>query len=125
MTSPTKAFFDDLAKRGHVPSLAQEHGRVRFEVVDTECVQEWTLGIDGGNLEVSRGESDVDVVVRVDREVFERAVHGEENLLAAALRGEISYTGSLELLGPVGSLLPGPPDQMGPRKVAKAGRRRP
>jgi hypothetical protein len=123
MTSPTKAFFDDLANRGHVSWLEHEHGRVRFEVVEEDCVRQWTVTLDGGNVEVSHDESDVDVVLRADRDLFDRAVGGEANLLAAALRGEVTYTGSLELLGPMGRLLPGPPGQTGPRKVGSAGRR--
>jgi hypothetical protein len=127
MTSPTKMFFDELAHRGHVPWLEHERGRVRFEVVEAECIRQWTLTFTGGDLEVSQSPedaaSDVDVVLRADRALFDSAVHGEANLLQAALCGEVSYSGSIELLGPLSRLLPGPPGQLGPRYVDGAGRR--
>jgi predicted ATPase len=127
MTSPTRTFFEELARRGHVPWLEHERGRVRFEVVDGDCIRQWTLTLTGGDLEVSQSledtDSDVDVVLRADRALFDRAVHGEANLLQAALCGEVSFSGSIELLGPVSRLLPGPPGQLGPRYVGGAGRR--
>jgi hypothetical protein len=125
-TSPTESFFDELAQRGYVSWLKHEHGRLRIEVVDAECVRQWTVTFDDGNVEVSQStgaESDVDVVLRADRALFDRAVRGEANLLQAALRGELTYAGRIELLSPMGRLLPGPPGQMGPRRVAAAGRR--
>jgi hypothetical protein len=123
MTSPTQAFFDDLARRGHVSWLEHEQGRLRFELVDGECVQQWTVAFDDGDVEVSRGESDADGVLRAERELFDRTVTGEEKLLPATLRGEISMDGSLELLAQFSRLLPGPADQVGPRVVG-TGRRR-
>jgi hypothetical protein len=123
MTSPTKSFFEELAQRGHVSWLEHERGRLRFEIAEDGCLRRWTLVVNDGDLEVSQGESDADAVVRADGALFDQVVRGEENLLAAALRGEVSWTGSLELIMQAGWLLPGPTGQMGPRKVGKAGRR--
>ena len=125
-SSATQMFFDELAERGHVSSLAHERGRLRFEVVESGCIREWTVTLHDGDVRVSQdagAESDVDVVLRGDRELFDRAARGEANLLQAALRGELSYTGSIELLAPMGQLLPGPPGQTGPRRATAAGRR--
>lgn len=66
---------------------------------------------------MSPGEPDVDAVVRADRALFDRVVRGEANLLAAALRGEVTYTGRLDLIAQAGWLLPAPTGQAGPRKV--------
>jgi hypothetical protein len=123
MTSPVKDFFDELARRGHVPWLEREHGSLRFEVVDAECVREWTVSFENGDVEVSQAESDVDAVVRADRALMDRLVCGEENLLAALLRGDVNYTGSLVLVSRMDRLLPGPAGQTGPRKVVKGNRR--
>jgi hypothetical protein len=114
MTSSTEAFFDDLARRGHIPWLEHEHGALRYEVVDGQYIRPWTVRFDDGDVEVSQDESDVDAVMRLDRALFDRAVCGEANLLSAWLRGQINYTGSLELLTQAGRLLPGPPEQKGP-----------
>jgi hypothetical protein len=96
---------------------------LRFEVVDAECVREWTVSFENGDVEVSRAESDVDAVVRADRALMDRLVCGEENLLAALLRGDANYTGSLVLVSRMCRLLPGPGGQTGPRKVGKRKRR--
>lgn len=123
-TSPTESFFDELAQRGHVSWLEHEQGRLRIEVVDAECVRQWTVTFRDGNVEVSTGvESDVDVVLRGDRALFDRAVRGEASLIQAALRGELTHAGGKELLSSMGRLLPGPPGQSGPRRVTAAGRR--
>lgn len=124
MTSPTRTFFDELAHRGHVPWLENERGRLRFELVDEDCVQLWTVAFDNGDVTVDHDDSDVDGTLRVDRAWFDRAVIGEEKLLPAVLRGEISLDGSYGLLVQFGRLLPGPPGQTGP-PTAPNGRRRP
>jgi alkyl sulfatase BDS1-like metallo-beta-lactamase superfamily hydrolase len=123
-TSSIESFFDELAQVRHVSWLEQEHGRVRIELVDAECIRQWTLTFQNGDVEVSRftgTESDVDVVLRVDRTLFERAIRGEANLLQAVLRGELTFAGSIELLASLGRLLPGPPGQRGPRRVTGRG----
>ena len=103
--------------------MEHEHGSLRFEVVDAECVREWTVSFENGEVEVSQAESDVDAVVRADRALMDRLVCGEENLLAALMRGDVNYTGSLVLVSRIDRLLPGPPGQTGPRKVGE--RKRP
>lgn len=123
MTSPTEAFFDELARRGHVPWLDHERGALRYEVVDGACIRPWTVAFDDGNVEVSHDESGVDAVMRVDLALFDRAVCGEANLLSAWLRGEVNYTGSLELLTQMSRLLPGPPGQTGASGIQTHGRR--
>jgi hypothetical protein len=123
MTNPTSTFFDDLARKGHVTVLEHEHGRVRFELTDSECIQRWTVAFDDGNVRVSRGDEDADAVIRADRALFDRAVLGELNLLSARLRGEVSYSGSLELLAQLGQLMPGAPEPARPGTPADRQRR--
>jgi hypothetical protein len=101
--------------------LEHDRRRLRFELVDEDCVQLWTLAFDNGDVTVDRDDSDADGVVRVDRAWFDRAVTGEEKLLPAVLRGEISLEGSYGLLVQFSRLLPGPAGQAGP---ARNGRRR-
>lgn len=104
--------------------MEHEHGALRYEVVDGQYIRPWTVEFDDGDVEVSsQAESDVDAILRIDRTLFDRAVRGEANLLSAWLRGEINYTGSLELLTQIGRLLPGPAGQTGGRKIQDRGRR--
>jgi len=122
MTSPTKTFFDDLANRGHVPWLENEHGRLRFEIVDEDCVRLWTVAFDHGKVEVDRDDSEADGVLRADRARFDRVVTGQERLMPAVLRGEIGLDGSYDLIVLFGRLLAGPAGQTGPRRVGNTHR---
>ena len=124
MTTPTRTFFEDLARRGPVPWLEGEQGRLRFELVDEDCVQLWTVAFDNGEVRVDRDDSNADGVIRVDRAWFDRAVAGEEKLMPALLRGELSLDGSYGLLVQFSRLLPGPPGQAGPQMVGDRRRRR-
>jgi len=86
MTSPTKSFFEGLAGRGHVSWLEHEHGRLRLEIVDEDCVQLFTVVFDDGEVKVDRVDSDADGVLRADRAWFDRSLRGEQRLLPVLLR---------------------------------------
>jgi hypothetical protein len=111
-------FFDDLAGREDVPWLKHEHGRLRFELVDEDCWQTWTVAFHDGNVTVDRDNLNADGVLRADRAWFDRAVTGEEKFLPAVLRGEVSVDGSYGLIVQFTRLLPGPAGQAGTRKAA-------
>jgi hypothetical protein len=123
MTRPIDAFFAQLARQPRVFWLGHERGRLRFELVDGDRVVVWTVSFDDGRVAVCGDEREADGVLRVERGLFERAVRGADNLVAAELRGEVGFWGSRELLVQFGRLLPGPPDQRGPRRVAGRVRR--
>lgn len=118
MTSPTRAFFEDLASRGPVSWLEHEHGRLRVEIVDEDCVQLWTVVFEDGKVTVDRVDSHADGVLRADRAWFDRSVTGEERLLPAVLRGEVSLDGSYDLAVLFSRLMPGPPGQAGPKSAS-------
>src|SRR5258706_16461018 len=111
MASPSDAFFDDLAQRGHVPLLDNEHGRLRVELADGAGIRNWTITFDHGDVTVSSEDIDVDGVIRADRSLFDRAAQGEENLMTARLRGDLGLDGSLDLIVQFSRLLPGPSNQ--------------
>lgn len=123
MTTPARSFLDGLAQRGHVPWLEAEHGRLRLELVDGDCVQLWTLAFENGDVRVDHDDSDADAVLRADRAWFDRAVVGEEKFMPAVLRGEISVDGGYGLVVQLSRLLPGPPGQSGPPKAPNRRRR--
>jgi alkyl sulfatase BDS1-like metallo-beta-lactamase superfamily hydrolase len=110
MASPTEDFFDTLARRGHVPEVEHEHGRLRFELVDGPRTDHWLVSIDDGDVTVSRDveDADVDAVFSADRSLFDQAVVCEGNVVAAYLRGEVGVKGNMDLIATLLRLLQGP-----------------
>ncbi|MEU5790657.1 SCP2 sterol-binding domain-containing protein [Micromonospora purpureochromogenes] len=100
--------------------MEHEHGRLRVEIVEGDCLHLWTLVFDDGKVRVDRADSEADATLRADRTQFDRLVAGEERLLPAVLRGEVSLDGSYDLLVLFNRLFPGPPGQAGPRMASSA-----
>ncbi|MFE9692425.1 SCP2 sterol-binding domain-containing protein [Micromonospora sp. NPDC005806] len=115
MTSPIEEFFAQLGRRRHEPLLAKASGTVRFEIAQGLCTEHWYVRVDRGDLTVSRENIEADAVVRASRELFDRVASGEEYILAALLRGEVSAEGRLPLLVLFERLLPGPEAARGQR----------
>jgi SCP-2 sterol transfer family len=109
MTDPTAEFFDELGRRGHDPLLENATGTLRFDVADGKRIARWFVTIRKGDVTVSRENRAADSVVRVDRALFDRAVKGKANAMAALLRGAIRIEGEPELLVLFQRLFPGPP----------------
>jgi SCP-2 sterol transfer family len=109
MTDPTAEFFDELGRRGHDPLLENATGTLRFDVADGKRIARWFVTIRKGDVTVSRENRGADSVVRVDRALFDRAVKGKANAMAALLRGAIRIEGEPELLVLFQRLFPGPP----------------
>src|SRR5215210_7052552 len=89
MSDATEKFFDELARRGHEPALSSVAGRVRFDIVDAEHTDHWLVHIDHGAITVSRQKRKADCTVRADVDVFDRLARGEDNAMAATLRGAL------------------------------------
>ena len=107
-TDPIADFMDDVASRGHEPSLAKATGTVRFEVVDGKKSERWLLTVTRGELAVSRGNARADVTLRAPRALFEQIFRGKANATAAFLRGALQIEGDVQLIVLVQRLLPGP-----------------
>ena len=81
--SATAAFFDDLNQRGREPLLNSAAGSIRFDLVDGDHVEAWTVTIDHGDVDVSRSRRRADAIVRLDKSMFNRMVLGKVNAMAA------------------------------------------
>jgi putative sterol carrier protein len=88
------AFFDQLASRGHVPLLDHVSGTLEFDVAGAD--RRW-MTIDRGNLVVSRNPVPPNCVLICDPDTFIRILSGEQNLVAAAMRGSVRVAGDLSL----------------------------
>jgi putative sterol carrier protein len=107
-SDPTAEFFDELAGRGHEPLLRKASGSARFDVVDGKRTERWLLTVDKGDIHVSRKNAAADCVLRADRASFGRLVAGEQNFMAAGLRGEVAVQGDPKLLVLLQRLFPRP-----------------
>ena len=104
-------FFEELGQREHEPLLGKVTGRVRFDLVDAGRPDRWLVSVDKGNTTVLHKGGPADCTVRADRALFERLCRGEENALAAVLRGALVCTGDVELLFAIQRIFPGPPPE--------------
>ena len=98
MSDTTSEFFEDIARRGHDPSLEKASGTMRFDLVDQGKTTHWNVTIAKGDLSVSRKNGEADCVIRTDKDVFERIVSGELNPVAAMLRGNMGIEGDPQLV---------------------------
>ncbi len=89
-----EAFFDELAKRGHVPLLEHVSGTLEFDIEGTD--PRWIM-VNWGDLRVSRTPIEADCVLSCDAETFTRILTRQQNPVAAGIRGAVKITGNLAL----------------------------
>jgi putative sterol carrier protein len=109
MSDDVVEFFEELGRRGHEPLLAKVTGRVRFDLVDGGRPDRWLVAVDKGNIAVSHRGGLAECTIQAERALFERLCRGEENAMAAVLRGALVCTGEVELLFAIQRIFPGPP----------------
>lgn len=102
-------FFYGLADRGHEPLLEKVSSTIRIELTGDGNVEYWLVSIDKGVIGVERSNAPADCMLRTTGEVFERLASGEENAMAAAIRGAVAVDGDREQLALFQRLFPGPP----------------
>jgi hypothetical protein len=114
MPDPTAEFFDTLGQRRHRRLL--EEGTIRFDLAGERETEHWFLEISHGDLSVSHDTREADLVVRTDRSFFNKIVTGEANMLAAWLRNQVIFEGSLPLSRSFELILPASPRSRHPRR---------
>jgi hypothetical protein len=115
-------FFGELGRRGHEPLLAKVTGRVRFDLVEGGRTDRWLVAVDKGDTAVSHKGGPVECTIQADRALFERLCRGEENAIAAVLRGALVCSGDVELLFAIQRLFPGPRRDRNARSASEASR---
>jgi putative sterol carrier protein len=116
------AFFEELGRREHEPLLAKVSGRVRFDLVDAGRPDRWLVAVDKGDTTVLHKGGPADCTVQADRRLFERLCRGEENAMAAVLRGALVCSGDVELLFAIQRIFPGPPRERQPQSSVRGWR---
>jgi putative sterol carrier protein len=102
--------LEEIALSGRHPQLHGVSGTIRVDLRDGDGTQRWYLAIENETVAVSHRNAKADVVLRMDRELFDGMCRGTVNGTAALLRGLIEYEGDLTLITALARLLPGPPD---------------
>ena len=123
MTDATTEFFEKLARRGHEPLLKKVTGTMRFDLAEGTRTDHYVVAVKHGAVAVSDENVEADCVVRADRSLFEGIASGEENLMAAMLRGALTFQGNAHLLLAFQRLFPGPPSSRDQQGTASSGRR--
>jgi len=122
MSEDVVEFFEELGRRGHEPLLAKVTGRVRFDLVDGGRTDRWLVAVDKGDVTVGHEGGQADCTIRAERALFERLCCGEENAMAAVLRGALVCTGDVELLYAIQRIFPGPPRERPAMRGAEGAR---
>jgi putative sterol carrier protein len=114
-------FFRELGEQGYNPLLGHMQGKVRFDLSNGNGggVDQWLVVVDHGAVTVSEQKGEADCTIGTGRPLFERVIHGEENAMAAVLRGDMRCTGDVEMLLMIQRIFPGPPHE--PTAVAQQG----
>jgi len=114
MAETIEEFFQEL-DRGHQPLLGKMLGTVRFDLIDGDGgADHWLVAVDHGDVAVSQKEASAECTIRADKSFFEQLIRGEENAMAAVLRGAILCSGDVELLLAIQRIFPGPQKQHEP-----------
>ena len=124
MADVTAEFFDRLAERGRVPSLARTTGSVRFDLTRDDRTEHWRVEFRRGAVTVSRSADAAECVVRTDAGTFDDLASGRANALATLLRGRIEAEGDLESLVHFQRLFPAPTEQKRTASARTVGKRR-
>jgi putative sterol carrier protein len=91
-------------------------GTVQFDLTDADgTTDHWLVSVNRGDITVSQQKdlslSKADCTIRSDKKLFEQLIKGEENAIAATLRGAIICLGNVELLFAIQRIFPGPPSK--------------
>ncbi|MGR6318342.1 SCP2 sterol-binding domain-containing protein [Micromonospora soli] len=107
---------------GRHPDLpASTAGSLRLDLRDGGQTEHWYLTIEHQDVRVTRSAEDAELVVRADREVFDRMAEGRLHPAAALLRNDLTVQGNLRLLLTLRRLFPGPSGARDPRAAGCGG----
>ena len=113
MTGPTEKFFDELERRGNEPLLQRANGTLRFDLENgkngKDGIQSWFVTVKKGEITVARDGDRADSACRLSKALFDRLVTGEQNAMAATLRGLLMIEGDPGLFVLFQRLLPARP----------------
>lgn len=112
MEDVVQEFLQELESKGHHPLLGKVKGTVLIDLRnDNGATDHWMVAIDRGDFAIAHETANADCIIRADKALFEKLITGEENAIAATLRGGLTCTGNVELLFAIQRIFPGPATQ--------------
>jgi putative sterol carrier protein len=121
MGEAAEQFFERIDRLRGEPLLQKVRGTLRFDIRQGPSTDHWLLRFDRGDIEVTRSDGPADSIVTIDPELLDRISRGEENGIAAMLRGAMMVSGDLRLVLMLARLFPGPHHARGPRRGFREG----
>jgi ubiquinone biosynthesis protein UbiJ len=121
MGEAAERFFERIDQLRGQPLLRKVRGTLRFDVRQGPSTDHFLLRFDRGDIRVTRSDGPADSVVTTDPELLDRISRGEENGIAAMLRGAMTVSGDLRLILVLERLFPGPHHARGPRHGFREG----
>jgi putative sterol carrier protein len=104
----TSEFFENMSHKRHLPLLENLEGTVGFDITNGKKTDHLRVTIDHGDVEATNQTKDADCVVKADRVLFNDILVGEENVMAALLRGAVQIEGNPRYVVSLQRLLPSP-----------------
>ncbi|NYF58142.1 SCP2 sterol-binding domain-containing protein [Micromonospora purpureochromogenes] len=119
MATSGAEFLERLSsrRRPHLPETLS--GTIRLDLHDGGRTEHWYLTVYDQGVDVTRSPDDADLVVRADREVFDRLADGRTEVVQSLMRNEVTVQGEMRLLLALRRIFPGPADARHPRDVAR------
>lgn len=119
MATSGAEFLERLTSRRR-PQLPENlTGTIRLDLHDGGRTEHWYLTVHDQRVDVTRSHDDADLVVRADREVFDRLADGRTEVVQSLMRNELTVQGEMRLLLTLRRVFPGPVDARHPRDVAR------
>ncbi|MFF5173213.1 SCP2 sterol-binding domain-containing protein [Micromonospora sp. NPDC000089] len=119
MAMSAAQFLEQLDRGPHRDLPENTAGTIRLDLRDGPRTDHWYLTIGDQRVRVTRSADDAELIVRGDREVFDRLAGGRRRLVESLLRNDLTVHGNIRLFMSLRRLFPGPPDARHPREAAR------
>ncbi|MFG2057225.1 SCP2 sterol-binding domain-containing protein [Micromonospora sp. NPDC048930] len=121
MAMSAAEYLADRVAGRHADLPENTAGSLRLDLRDGARTEHWYLLIEQQEVRVLRSSADAELVVRADREVFDRIAAGRLHPAAALLRNDLTVQGNLRLLLALRRLFPGPSGARHPHAASCGG----
>jgi putative sterol carrier protein len=87
-----REFFETLESRVDASKTAGMNNSYLFDI---DGAGKWKVDVQDGNVNVTEGEGDADVMISASEETFEKMVSGEQNPTSAYMTGKLKVKGDM------------------------------